>query len=121
MFLGIHDLYGEAGERSSATDNLSSRADFRNLLGHAGLAQCNRILVDGNDIAAAERNRQSVFCQPVCDKEAFRLKSMRLKCLQKPRVCIRFDGFGGNEQLSQRTEIAVLQTLLRNPPSAQAI
>ena len=91
----IHDLNVEARQRSSTTDNLRGRADFGNLGRHAGLAQREGTLVDGNDIAAAERNRQSILRQPVGDIEALRLESVGLKRLQKPRVGIRFYGFRG--------------------------
>ncbi len=57
VLLRIHDPNREARQRSSATDNLSGRADFGNLRGHAGLPQRDGVLVDRNNIAATERNR----------------------------------------------------------------
>ena len=115
VLLRIHDLYVQARQRSSATDNLRGRVDFGNLGRHAGLPQREGTLVDRNDIAAAERNRQSVLGQPVGDIKALRLESVGLKRLQKPCVCIRFDGFRGAHQHPERTEIATFQTLLREP------
>jgi hypothetical protein len=70
------------GSGSSATDNLRGRVDFGNLGGHAGLAQGEGALVDGDDIAAAERNRQRILGQPVGGIEALRLESVGLKRLR---------------------------------------
>src|SRR5580658_733486 len=121
VLLRIHNLYRDPRQRSSTTDNLRGRADLGNLRSHAGLPQRHGVLVDRNNIAAVERNRQRILRQPVRHKKAFRLKSMGLKGLQKPFKSLRFDGFRGNHQQPERTKIATLQTLLRKPPGAQAI
>ncbi len=66
----IHDLNVETRERSSTTDNLRGRVDFGNLGRHARLPQRKGTFVDRNDIAAAERNRQSILGQPVGDNKS---------------------------------------------------
>src|ERR1700751_3690336 len=119
--LRIHDLNVETGERSSTTDNLRSRADFGDLGRHAGLPYDERMLVDGNDIAASERNRQGILGQPVGGIEALRLESVGLKCLQKPRISIRLYGLRRDHEHADRTEVAIFETLLGNSPGTQAI
>src|SRR5215469_17539981 len=106
MLLRIDDLHREARQRTSTTDKLSCRTDFGNLLGYARFSEGNRVLIDGNDVAATEGHCQRILRQPVSDKKAFRLQSVRLKSLQEAGVGVRFDGFCRDQQLPQRAEIA---------------
>src|SRR5260370_15675052 len=117
----IHDLNVKTREGSSATDNLRGAVDFGDLGRHASLPEREGTLVDGNDLAAAERNRQSIFGQPIGGIKALRLEPEGLKRLQKPRVSIRFYGFRAAQQHAERTEIATFQTLLGKPAGAQTI
>src|ERR1700733_1257157 len=81
MPLRIHDLHVETRERGSTTDNLRGHVNFRDLSRHPGLPQRKGTLVDGDDVAAAERDRQSILSQPVGDVETLGLESIRLKRL----------------------------------------
>ena len=91
----IHDLHVETRERSSTTDDLRGRADLGDLGRHARLAQRERMFVDGNDVPAAKRNRQSVLGQPVRGIKTLRLQSVGLERLQKPGEGVRFYRFRG--------------------------
>ena len=55
--------------RECPAHDLSGRADFGNLRGHAGLSQRDGVLVHRNNIAATERHRESILRQPVRHKK----------------------------------------------------
>jgi len=121
MAFGVDNLDVEPCERRSATDNLRGSADFGDLRSHARLAECNGMLVDGNNFAAAERNRQRIFSQAVSSVEAFRLEAVGLEGFQESRVGVGLDWLGRDHQHMQRTEIAIFQTLFGNSSGAQAV
>src|SRR3984885_3009725 len=89
----VHDLDVEIREWGSAADNLLGRSDFGDLGRQTGLPQRQSTLVDGDNIAATERNRQGVLDQPVSGIKALRLEPVRLKCLKKSCVSVRLYRF----------------------------
>src|ERR1700691_2894525 len=121
MSFRIHDLQVETRERGSATDNLRGPSDFRDLSGHASLSEREGTLVDGNDVATTERDRQSILGQPEGNGEALGLEPIGLKHFQKPGVGIRLYRFRRAHQYAKRTQITSLEAFLRKPPGAQAI
>jgi hypothetical protein len=114
----IHDLHVETRQWSTATDNLRGCVDLGNLGCHAGLPKRKGTLVHGNDVPAAQRNRQSILGQPKGGIKALRFQAVGLKCLQEPREGIWLYRFCGTHQHAKRTEITPLQTLLRKSSSA---
>src|ERR1700733_13186211 len=61
----VHDLDVEIREWGSTTDNLLGRSDVGDLGSQTRLPERQSTLVDGNNVAATERNRQGVLGQPV--------------------------------------------------------
>jgi hypothetical protein len=78
----------ESRDRRSATDDLHCAVNLRDFGNGAGMAECKSTLVDSDNVAPVKCDRQGVFCEPVCDVEAFELESVGLERFQEAIVGI---------------------------------